>query len=112
MTIVNFSPVDIQEYVADFLKIVESDPVNLHFDASGYSTSDAILNMGPIVVIIVISPVYIALLFLLSKCCCFDKVRNYISKVLKNTFFNRIIMFFEGILLLIATCAWINIYQV
>ena len=96
----------------DFLKIEESDPVNIHFDASGYSTSNAILNMGPVFVILVISPIYIGILYLLSKCCCFAKVRDYFSRVLKKTLFNRMIMFVEGIMLLVATCAWINIYQV
>ena len=112
MEIVNFEVIDIKDYMVDFLKIEESDPINIHFDASGYETSNVFLNMGPVLVIIVISPIYIGILYLLSKCCCFTKVRNYLTRVLKKTLFNRMIMFVEGIMLLVSTCAWINIYQV
>ena len=66
--------------------------------------------MGPVIVIILTLPIVIAVLYLFSKFCCCLKVMKWFSKQLDKTFFNKLIMFVDGILLLITTCAWINIY--
>ena len=60
------------------LGIDEVDAINVHFEASGYESSDFILNNGTIFVLIIAYPVYIFLTFLLSKlCCCSNRIKMY-----------------------------------
>ena len=44
--------------------------------------------------------------------CCCQKVRDFVKRQLDLTLFNRTINFLDTQLLVVTTCAWINIYQV
>lgn len=116
LEMMNFDVVDIQEYIIDNsegeIEIEETEPINIHFDASGYQSGDAITNSGTVLIILAILPLFIGVMYLFSLCCCCARVRTCFRNRLKKTFFNGIIMFFEGIMLLVSTCAWINIFQV
>ena len=44
-------------YIAMF-KVEENNAVNINFEAGGYETSDFILNSGPVILVILLAPVY------------------------------------------------------
>ena len=68
--------------------------------------------MGSVLIIIVVAPAIILIILPLRYLCCCQRVRDFAKKQLGLIFFNRIISFFDTSLLVITTCAWINIYQV
>ena len=47
----------------------ESEAVNIHFEAVGYESSDFQINAGPILVFIIITPLYCSFTYILFKCC-------------------------------------------
>ena len=92
--------------------IEESEPMNFNFEAIGYDTSDAILNLGPIFGLMLIATSLIILCFILSKCfCCWTRAANFFRNQLAKTFFNRITLFVDGIFLVVTVCCSINIHQ-
>ena len=114
LEMINFEVVDTQEFILDntIVDVKESEPIDIHFEASGYETSSAILNIGTVLYVIAMTPFFLGVMYLFSLICCCTNVRNCFKNRLKKTFFNGMIMFVDGILLLVATAAWINIYQV
>ena len=50
--------------------VSDSESVDIHFEAMGYESSDSILNLGFIFVIMVCAPLLLLLLKLMSLCFC------------------------------------------
>lgn len=71
-----------------------------------------VINLGPLILVGAFIPAYLLLSAILSRLCCFRRIRGYFTGVLKNTFFNSAIVFIEGVLLIVAVCSLINFYQV
>ena len=84
----------------------------MHFEKFGYIYSDSILGMGSVITILVMVPVIVLVLLPIKYLCCWQAVRNLVQKQLDQTLFNRVINLVDGSLLVVTTCAWINIYQV
>ena len=96
----------------DVLGALESDAMNVHFEASGYETSTFILNAGPAFILILLAPVYVLLMYLLGKCCCIQRIKTYALNKVDGLLFNGILQFLEAELILLATSASIEINQV
>ena len=94
------------------LPVFESEAINVHFEKSGYEYSDSIRSMGSVIVTIVAAPILLGILLVMSYLCCSQRVRDMFRRQLDLTLFNRTINFLDASLLVVTTCAWINIYQV
>ena len=57
-------------------------------------------------------PILITLVFILSRCCCWTRLKNFFRNLLDKIFFNSIIKFVGSTALTIAFSCSINIYQV
>ncbi len=112
LEIANFEFYDPTDYFIEYLPINESDPINERFEATGYESSDFFVNAGMILVILSVAPALLLFAFILGAilCCC-PKVALFLRKQIKKTFFNRIIFFAEGTMIVLATCSAINLYQ-
>ena len=73
----NFELFETTDLICDYLPIEENDGISEHFQDTGYDYTDAILNMGVIFLTILAALVLIIMMFLISKFCCFEKVRKY-----------------------------------
>ena len=82
---------DLKPILMDFFDIESSEAINVHFEASGYETSNFILNLGPIFAVTLLAPAYVLLMLLLSKLCCCGKVKSYARGKVDDTFFNGIL---------------------
>ena len=98
--------------MTETLPVKEDEAVNLHFERFGYIYSDSILSMGSVLTVIVLTPVIILVFLPMKYFCCSQLVKNFVQKQLRLTLFNRVIDFVDASLLVVTTCAWINIYQV
>ena len=103
---------DLKPYLLGIFQIEENDAINMHFELSGYETSDFILNTGPAFVLILLAPIYILLMLMISKTCCYKRAVTYAEIKLKGIFWNGVLSFVEAELLLLTTSANINIFQV
>ena len=65
MEYLQFELVDVKPFLKDVFGIEESESVNIHFEQSGYETSDFILNMGPAFLSILVAPVYLLFMLLI-----------------------------------------------
>lgn len=101
---------DPSEYMADTLPVDENEALNTHFEETGYETSDSILGMGSVLIIMVLLAAALLVLVLLWLLCCCQRARQCIARQLQKTLFNRVILFIDSSLLVIATCSWINIF--
>ena len=70
------------------------------------------MNLGPVNLVILMAPFLLLVVFIMKKCCCIASIRNYASKEMKRTLINRVIVFLEGIMMVVCTSAWINLNQV
>lgn len=104
--------VDIKPQLIDLFKVEATDAIDMHFEASGYETSDFILNLGPASCVIILAPLYIFLLALVSKVCCCTRLTSFTKKRLDGVLFNGIIHFISAEVLLLMTSICINIKQV
>lgn len=105
--------VDISDQLTEAFSIGHSEPINVHFEASGYETSDFILSSGIVFVTILFAPVFVLILVVLRRACrCQRKVADHLGSRVKGIFFNGIIGFIEADLLALMTSSNINIYQV
>ena len=112
MKVIAFQFYDTKEITTSSLPDVqENEPLDIHFLALGYDTSDSILNMGPIFWFLLIWPGLIIIIFLLTKCRCCPRLANWFKKQHEHTFFNRITLFIEGSILFLGVCFSINIHQ-
>ena len=107
---ISFEIIDLGDYFADFFSLSDSDSVNIQYEAIGYQSSDAIINLGPIFAVILLAPLYVALVLALSRCACCNSWRNFFKRKLSRFFFNGIITFVDGCYLIMAVCCAINIY--
>ena len=82
---------DLKPVLMDLFDIEESKAINIHFEASGYETSDFILNTGPIFGVTLLAPVYVLVMLLLTKICCCDKVKIWARGKIDGTFFDGIL---------------------
>lgn len=89
-----------------------SDALDVHFQAVGYETSDAIINAGMISLVIIIAPILVLVGYLASRFCCWARCKTFFKTQLEKTFFNRVIMFIDGSFLIMGVCCTVNIYQV
>lgn len=112
LLVTNMEIYDPSEHFVENLPVVENDALNMHFEETGYEYSDSILSMGSVLIIAVLLLVALPIMLLLSILCCWSKPRQFFKVQLQKTFLNRIITFIDSSLLVIATCACINIYQV
>ena len=108
--IISFKVFDLSGILKKIFDVEESLSVDIRFESLGYQTSDSILNLGPIFAGIVLAPVCIILALILSQFCCFFQAKNFFKKQTDNIFFNGIIHFVEGTMLIIVVCCTINIY--
>ena len=111
MKVLAFEFFDTKEINKSLFKVEESEPLDIHFDAMGFETSDPILNLGPNFWFLLIWPGLIIIIFLLSKCRCCPRVANWFKKQHEHTFFNRITLFLEGSIMFLGVCFSINIHQ-
>ena len=113
LKIIAFQFFETKEIYISSLGIEASEPMNVNFEAIGYDTSDSILNLGPIFGLMLIASALIILVFFLSKCCfCWIRAKNFFKNQHAKTFFNRITLFLDGTVLVLAVCCSININQV
>ena len=114
MKTINFEIIEYSKFFMEYLPVVDSEAFDSHFEASGYESSDCVINMGNTFVNLVMVPCMIVLLVLIRFCitkrCC-KKGRSLLDRQLSITFFNRIIIFIDGSMIVVCTSAWINIYQ-
>ena len=103
---------DTSSGLEDVLGALETDAMNIHFEASGYETSTFILNAGPAFILILLAPVYVLLMYLIGKCCCNQRIKTYALNKVDSFLFNGILQFLEAELILLATSANIQINQV
>ena len=67
--------IDTKPILMEVFGVEENDAINVHYEASGYETSDFILNLGPVFFLILVAPIYAITVFLFSRYCCFDKIK-------------------------------------
>ena len=70
--------------------------------------------MGTLLPIIVVGVAYLVLLLVLTccvRCAYFRKLRDYLRRIRRVTFFNRILAFWDGIQLTVTISACLNIQQ-
>ena len=111
ISIASFAVYDFGPFLTDRFNIEEGEAPNIHFEAIGFASSDFILNTGSIFVSICVAPLYILLLLLIiyGFGFCSKVISKYAQKQLNATFFNGIIAFMDGVILVVATAACINI---
>ena len=107
-----FKVFDLSSILKKIFDVEENQAVDIRFQSLGYETSDAILNLGPIFAGIVLLPALIILILIFSRHCCYDQVKNFLQKQIENIYFNGIIQYVEGTMVIILVCCTINIYQV
>ena len=112
LQISNLQFIDLSDPMADNLPVFKNEAINLHFEESGYEYSDSILSMGSVIVTIVVAPLLVAMILAMRYLCCCQRMRDFFKRQLDLTLFNRTINFLDTQLLIVTTCAWINIYQV
>lgn len=112
LMVCNMQVINPSQLIKESLPVDENEALNVRFEQTGYEFSDSILAMGTVFIVLVFLPVCIVALALLSYACCFDKLRKFFRRQLDKTLFNRIITFVDSSLLVMSTCAWINVYQV
>ena len=112
LQISNLQFFDLSDPMVDNLPVFKNEAINSHFEKSGYEYSDSILSMGSVIVTIVATPFIVAIILVMRYLCCCPRVRDFINRQLDLTLFNRTINFLDTQLLVVTTCAWINIYQV
>ena len=74
----------------------DSEAINIHFEATGYDSSDFQINAGPSLLIIFLLPFYFLLTFTLSRCCRRQKCKLWAQRKVKETYFNAFISFMEA----------------
>ena len=73
-----FEAIDLKKLLQDILgDVEENEPMDIHFESMGYETSDAILNLGPILVIMVLTPNLLVILAITSCLCCCKRARTF-----------------------------------
>ena len=113
LNIVSFELYDPAEDLAKALNLEDNEPVNLLFESTGYERSDFVLNMGFMFLFMLAIPLILASILLCSYLCkCLPKFRACCRGQSDKTFFNRILMVLETSMMIVITCAVINIYQV
>ena len=99
--IVSFDPIDISEQIMALFGLnPDTVAFSVNFKAFGFETSYALVNMGTLLPLIVAGVAYLVLLLLLTwcvRCSCFQKLRDYLRRIRNVTFFNRILVFWDGI---------------
>ena len=61
--------IDTKPLYVEVFNIEENDAINVHYESSGYETSDFILNIGTALILILASPIFAIVTIMLSKCC-------------------------------------------
>ena len=86
--------------------------MNIHFEATGYDSSDFQVNAGPTLLFIFLAPFYCLLTYVLSRLCKKQKCKNWAQAKINGTYFNGMISFMDAQMLMLSTAANINIYKV
>ena len=104
--------IDLKPLFTNLTGANDSEAVNIHFEATGYDSSDFQINAGPALLIIFLAPLYFLLTFTLSRCCQKQKCKLWAQQKVKETYFNTFISFMEAEMLFLSTAANINTYRV
>ena len=113
LNIVSFEFYDPADFLVDKFKADQNDPINEHFEMTGYERSDFTLNMGLLFLVALALPLLLmAIVFSSLFCKCLPKYHGFCRRQKEKTFNNRLIMVFETSMMILITCAAVNIYQV
>ena len=112
MQILKADFIDVEPVLESVFDFDETDPINIHFEACGYEASDFINNTSSSFFLMLIALIFVLLMFILSKVNCCQRIKNYAKNEIDATFFNGISLFMSAELLVFATSANLNIYQV
>ena len=69
--------------------------------------------MGSVSVMLAVMPCLVLLYFSFGQACrCSQRISELFKRLLREMLFNGLIAFVDASLLVIATCSWINLYQI
>ena len=78
----------------------------------GYESANVIFNIGLPFFVMLFAPPVILLLFMVSRCKCCGPVSRFAQRLLDGIFFNGIITFVDGSLIVFTISCLVQIYQV
>ena len=113
-----FDPIDVQDQIEMIFTVNEEtqemqetySSINDRFQELGYDSPFFLNNIGALIFVIMFQLVLIPLCILLWKCrFCHGKVRKRAGKQVKECFFNGILAFIDGTLLVILIMGMINL---
>ena len=95
----------------DTLEITEAlDDLNDQFSALGYESAFSFTNFGSLILVLFAQIVLIPVFICIWKCSyCHNKLRNTAKKQVKGCFFNGILTFIDGTLLVLLIVGFINL---
>ena len=97
--VISFDPVDISDDTKKTLNFKEEEEAfSMNFEALGMESSNQIINAGVLNIVFVIVPLFLILVWLLSKCTvkC-SKVNKFFGNLKERAYFNGIIRYLDAI---------------
>ena len=101
-----------EDWLIETLSMPTTDPLTQNFDALGYESTLFVLNMGSLMLVFALFPVFISILVLLRCSMCRPRVRSKANEMLNRTFFNSVLRFTEETYLITTLCSLINLRYV
>lgn len=91
--------------------VLETEAVDIHFEALGYETSSALINLEPVITILVVLVGLQTLIYLFALFSPHHQLKKFSKKLHSLTWLNGTVFFVDLTFLISTVCCTVSIYK-